>query len=320
MLDLTLAHVNTARTVIPAVFLDSPQYEDELLNAALKCRVTVKLETANPLRSFKGRGVSLALRDVAAGHTVVCSSSGNFGQAVAFVGRARGARVRVFAPTPLNPVKRERMVAFGADVVEVAGGSEQARRAAAAAGVSDNAVLLVDGVDPALAEGAATIAQELTSAADFDTIVAPLGDGSLISGLALWTRTHAPATRIIGVNPASAPAMHDSWHAGTPLRVNARTNFAEGITISRPHTKALHRITHLVDDIVLVTDEDLQQAMALAATHLSIVAEPAGAAGIAAIAAGRVGGGRIATIITGANPHPRVVTQINSADPKGARQ
>ena len=176
-----MAHVDAARTVIPAVFLDSPQYEDELLNAALGTRVTVKVETANPLLSFKGRAVSYALRKVTAGERVVCASSGNFGQAVAFVGRARGARVRVYAPTPLNPVKRERILAFGAHVVEVTGGGEQARHAAAAA---EDALLLVDGVDTALAEGAATIAQELTAAASFDTIVAPVGDGSLISGLA----------------------------------------------------------------------------------------------------------------------------------------
>lgn len=314
--DLTLEHVSQARKVISPTFLDSPQYEDEQLDAALGQRVTVKLETGNPLRSFKGRGVSYALRDVVEGDLVVCASSGNFGQAVAYVGRSRGAGVRVYAPAPVNPVKRARMTAFGADVVEV-GSMEEARNAAASAAAQAHAHLLVDGVPPALAEGAATIAEELTRTHAFDAVVVPIGDGSLISGIALWTRTHSPATRIIGVNPTCAPAMHDSRIAGRPVTVDPTSLFAEGITIDRPHPESLSRIDRLVDDIVLVSDEDLRHAMSLIAEHLSTLAEPAGAAGIAAVAAGLIDGESIATIITGANPNPQLADVAPTSTTRG---
>lgn len=309
-IDLALGHVTAARNDIPSMFLNSPQYETELLNSALGCRVTVKLETANPLRCFKGRGVSYALRGVTTGDRVVCASSGNFGQAVAFVGRARGASVTVYAPAPINPVKRMRMISFGADVVEISGGAHQARCAAAAAAANDNAMLLIDGVQPAIAEGAATIAEELTREPAFDSIVAPIGDGSLIAGLALWFRAHSPATRIIGVNPAAAPAMHHSWRAGEPVSVMPESTFGEGITIPRPHPESLARVVRLVDDIVLVRDDELRQGMRLVADHLSTLVEPAGAAGIAAILAGRVAGERVTTVITGANPHPEAIRSV----------
>ncbi|WP_208109381.1 pyridoxal-phosphate dependent enzyme [Enemella evansiae] len=285
------------------MFLDSPQFEDPLLSAALGVRVTLKVETLNPLRSFKGRGVSFALRDLTPGETVVCASSGNFGQAVAYAAAARGAAARVYAHTELNPVKRERMAAFGATVIEVAEGFDAARERAAAEAEGDGVRLIVDGVDPAIAEGAATIAHEL-AAAEFDTLVAPIGDGSLVTGLALGLRAYAPNVRIVGVNPATAPTMRESWRAGRPIAVRPTSALAEGITIPRPHPEALTRVTDAVDDIVLVSDAELRTGMALIERHLALRAEPAGAAGIAAIAAGRTGGERIATIITGANRNP----------------
>ncbi|MEV0082963.1 pyridoxal-phosphate dependent enzyme [Saccharopolyspora sp. NPDC050642] len=309
--DLALGNIAQARAVIPPCFLDTPQYEDELLNAALGRRVTVKVETANPIRSFKGRGVGFALTGVPAGATVVCASSGNFGQAVAYVGRSRGLHVVVYTSTAINPVKRERMTAFGARVVEVGGGMEGARRAAASSAAEPDAHLIVDGVLPAIAEGAGTIAEELAREGEFDAVVAPIGDGSLISGLALWMREHAPRTRIIGVNPADAPAMRRSVQAGRPIAVAPASDFAEGITIPQPHPESLARVRALVDDIVLVDERALRDAMGLVARHLSVIAEPAGAAGIAAIAGGQVPHGRVATLITGANPQPAVVAALH---------
>jgi threonine dehydratase len=301
---LSLDRARQARGSIPREFLDTPQFEDRLLNSALGCRVTVKVESLNPLRSFKGRGVSFALRDLSPGETVVCASSGNFGQAVAYVGAARGATVRIFVPSGVNPVKRQRMCTFGAHVVEVDGGLQEARRAAQADAGATGARMIADGVDPGIAEGAATIAEELGREGTFDTLVAPIGDGSLISGIALWVRRHTPNTRIIGVNAAAARAVHDSWRTGHPVTVEPVSTLAEGIAIPRPHRVSLERICHAVDDIVLVSDEELRDGMGLVETHLAVMVEPAGAAGIAAIATGRARGERVATILTGANRNP----------------
>src|SRR5262245_58987402 len=123
-LDLSVTRIEKAVRTVDPVFLNTPQYADEQLNAALARNVVVKVETANPLRSFKGRGADFFMGQVEPGSTVVCSSTGNFGQALAYAGRRRGIAVEVFVPENINPVKLARMRAFGANVTLV--GSDSA--------------------------------------------------------------------------------------------------------------------------------------------------------------------------------------------------
>ena len=104
-LDLSIARIEEAARIIDPVFLNTPQYTDEQLSAALGRKVVVKVETANPLRSFKGRGADFLMRRFGAGQTVVCSSTGNFGQAMAYAGRRRGVAVEVFVPENVNPAE-----------------------------------------------------------------------------------------------------------------------------------------------------------------------------------------------------------------------
>ena len=101
---------------INQVFLDSPQYYAEVLDDLLQCRLVVKIECLNPIRSFKGRGAELVLSGIAPGSRVVCASAGNFGQAMAWASRARGVALIVYASVNANPLKLERMRALGADV------------------------------------------------------------------------------------------------------------------------------------------------------------------------------------------------------------
>src|SRR5262245_2760152 len=129
-LDLSVKRIEEAARTIDPVFLNTPQYADEQLNTALARYVVVKVETANPLRSFKGRGADFFIRQVDPGSTVVCSSTGNFGQAMAYAGRRRGAAVQVFVPENINPIKLARMRAFGAQVTLV--GADSAASEAAA--------------------------------------------------------------------------------------------------------------------------------------------------------------------------------------------
>lgn len=113
-LDLSLTRIEEAARTIDPVFLNTPQYGDEQLNAALGRNVVVKVEIANPLRSFKGRGADFFMGQLDGRPTVVCSSTGNFGQAIAFAGRRRDMRVEVFVPENINPIKLARMRSFGA--------------------------------------------------------------------------------------------------------------------------------------------------------------------------------------------------------------
>lgn len=310
-MDLDLARIEAAASVIDPVFRDSPQFVDERLSEALRRKVMVKLETANPIRSFKGRGADFMLREVETGHEVVCASAGNFGQAMAYCGRSYGVPVRVFVAEDINPDKRARMEALGAKVI-VAGPNGQTAREAAEeyARVNPDARCLQDGREAAVAEGAGTIGVELGRAEAVDAVVLPVGDGALINGVGRWVKATRPNTRIVGVNAAGAASMFESLHAGHPVGVLRVDTFADGIGVPRPFAESVSRATEIVDEIVLVEDDDIAAAMSLAAKALGVLVEPAAVAGLAAIACGLVPEESVATVITGANPRPEQLRAV----------
>lgn len=300
--DLSLERIEEAARSISPVFLGTPQYLDEQLGAALGRPVVVKVETANPLRSFKGRGTDFAVRALDSGVHAVTASSGNFGQGVAHAGRARGLPVTVFTPAGINPSKLDRMRSLGATVIERGADTGDAKQAARAfvAERSDR-VFVEDGSDPRIAEGAGSIAVELL--ADFrpDTIVVPLGDGALITGIARWAKEIAPDTRIVGVCATGAPSLLHSFQQGRAVPTERIDTIAEGIAIKAPVPESVSRVLALVDDIVLVDDAELIDAMRLALSVLGLVLEPAGAAGLAAIRRYDIPGDLLATVLTGSN-------------------
>lgn len=199
--DLDLARIEEATRAVDRVFRDSPQFVSDQLCDALGRNVLVKIETANPLGSFKGRGASFLVGLLPPGSTVVCASSGNFGVALAYAARARGMGVRVYVLPGTNPAKLARIQNLGAEVIVDDRDPAQAARADAAA--HPGGVLANN--HPAVAEGAGTIGVELLRAGRLDAVVLPVSDGTLITGTGRWIKAHSPATRIIGVCPAAAP-------------------------------------------------------------------------------------------------------------------
>ena len=152
---------------------------------------------------------------------------------------------------------------------------------------------------PAVAEGAGTIGVELLRAGRLDTVVLPVADGALITGVGRWIKAHSPATWMVGV----CPAVAHSWRAGRVIRVEPADTIADGLAMSEPAPDALPRMRELVDDMVLVTDSALLDAMHLAARTLGLLIEPSAAAGLAAIAGHEALPGRtLATVLTGTDP------------------
>ncbi|HJE61494.1 MAG TPA: pyridoxal-phosphate dependent enzyme [Nocardiopsis listeri] len=298
--DLDVARIERATRLIAPVFLRSPQFFEEQLCSALGRRVLTKVETLNPLRSFKGRGVDLLAREFSPGTDLVCSSTGNFGQAMGYAATRHGMSAHVFVPTGTNPVKMRRMVAMGARVHEVEGDrfKQEARRFA---DQDPNRVFVEDGEHPRVAEGAGTIGVELLETEGIDTIVLPVGDGALITGVARWTKEHAPHIRVVGVCATGAASMVDSWKAGRAVSTEVADTFAEGIAINRPIAASVERMRVLVDDMVVVGDADMLDAMRLVLETVGVLPEPAGAAGIAALRVHDLPGATVATVITGAN-------------------
>lgn len=311
--DLDVNRIAQAARVIDPVLRDSPQFIDQQLCAALGRQVLVKVETVNPVGSFKGRGAAfLAHRLAEAGGpvpTLVCATSGNFGLAVAYAGRARGMDVHVFVPPDVNPAKLARMTALGAEVRVVRDEGDTVERTLREHVAADPGRMLVTGGEPEIAEGAATIGVELLAAGPFDAVVLPVGGGGLVTGVARWLKEYAPQTRVIGVSAAGAPAMAASWRAGRPVPAGADT-VAEGIAVHTPRPEAVRRMCALVNDMVLVRDADILRAARLVATTLGILVEPTGAVGLAAVAGNGVPGERIATVLTGGGPKPHLLPQL----------
>lgn len=305
MSDLDPKRIVEAAEVIDGVFLNSPQFVDPELSHALGRTVVAKVETLNPLRSFKGRGAEYLLHRLATAEALVSASSGNFGQALAYAGVRRGLAVTVFVPHDVNPAKRARMEAFGAEVVVADGDGQVAQddaRAFAEAGPGRR--LIQDGREPAVAEGAGTIGLELMRHPGIDTVVVPVGDGALINGIGCWTKQHAPRTRVVGVGAAGAPAMAESWRRRERVTTERIETVAAGIAIRSPIPETLPRLYEVVDDMVLVDDGQLADATDLAARTLGVLLEPSGAAAIAALAVHDLPGETVAAILTGANPRP----------------
>jgi threonine dehydratase len=309
---LSLDRIAGAATVIDPVFLDSPQFRPEALEAQLGCRLVVKVETANPIRSFKGRGTEYLAATLSGPRHLVCATAGNFGQGMAYSARKRGLPLTIFASETANPLKVERMRAFGAEVRLVGEDFDAAHLAAEAFAVESDARMVEDGRDPAISEGAGTIGMELLRWPEpFDAVLVPLGDGALLAGVARWVKAHRPATRMIGVCASGAPAMERSWRAGAVRELGRTTTIADGIAVRVPFTEALADLTGQVDDILLVEDATMVAAMRQAHQELGIVLEPAGAAALAALMAYReqFRGQLVGIILSGGNLTVRQMRQ-----------
>lgn len=292
-----------ARRIAPE-FRDTPQYDCESLSQALGCQLTVKVEVMNPIRSFKGRGADHFMAGIAPGSRLITASAGNLGQAMAYAARARGVALTVYASIAANPLKIERMRAFGADVILTGADFDAAKLAAKAAAATQGLRMVEDGRDPELAEGAGTIAVELLRApGGFDAVLVPLGNGALLGGVARFLTDHAPAIQVIGVSAAGAPSMERSWRSGAPVETPTIDTIADGLGTRIPIAEALDDLRGTIADIVAVSDPAMIEGMRLAHRHLGLVLEPSGAATLAAIQSdpARFRGARVAAILCGGN-------------------
>jgi threonine dehydratase len=247
-------------------------------------RVVLKVETINPIRSFKGRGTDFLIASMPAGSsTLVCASAGNFGQGLAYAARKRGFNAVVFAAENANRLKLDRMRQLGADVRLAGGDFDEAKQVARAFALETGARFIEDGREPEISEGAGTIAVELGSWPHaFDFALVPLGNGALLAGIGTWMKATSPATRRIGVCAAGAPSMALSLQKGRVESTASTSTIADGIGVRVPVPEALADLASVVDEVLLVEDQALVEAMQLVFRDHGLVIEPAGVAGLAA--------------------------------------
>ncbi len=251
-------------------------------------RVYLKLEAELPTGSFKVRGAlwALAVRLKKGGvEEVVASSTGNHGAAVAYAGKLLGVKARIFLPAGCNPVKRDRIAELGAEIVE-SGGADLASAFELAAEYAKRpgVYFLNDATDADLPAGPATIGCEiLEQLAEVSSIVVPMGDTALIRGIAAVVKQIAPNVKMIGVQAERAPSYYLSWKEGKVVGTETCDTIADGLATRTPDGANVRDVRQLVDDVVLVSEEQMLQAIELLLVEEHVLVEPAGAAATAAL-------------------------------------
>ncbi|WP_059009197.1 threonine ammonia-lyase [Streptomyces specialis] len=311
--DISLAAVEEAARVIDPVFRDSPE-------VTLRPGVVLKLETLNPVRSFKGRGGDWLGRRAAPGEVLVCASAGNLGQGVAYGARRHGRAAHVVAARTANPVKLRRVQRLGAHVHLVDGDFDAAKERAARLAAEHGWRLVEDGREPALAEGAASIAVELARrhGPELRRVLVPVGNGSLACGLGTWLRAVSPDTQVIGIGPAAAPATQRAWSTGELVPGPPFRTIAEGLCARVPVPQAVGVLRAVLDEFVLVGEDRLLTAARALWDSCGVLTEPSGAAAMAALLdhpeyAGDGRDGVTALVITGANATDDLLPRITGA-------
>jgi threonine dehydratase len=302
---LSVENIERAAREIDAVFTHTPQFNCEPLSSELGATLTLKLETLNPIRSFKGRGADFFMSETQHSlqdQQLVCATAGNFGQAMAYACRKRSRHLIIYSATNANPLKIERMRSMGAEVRQEGDNFDGSKESAKAFCASTGAHFVEDGRDIAISEGAGSIAVEMMQRRTFDTVLVPLGNGALITGMARWIKHVAPDVRIIGVSSATADAMEASWRSGTVIERPSANTIADGIAVRTPVPEALEDMKGLVDDVVLVSEEALLRGMKIMFDRAGLVIEPAGIAGVAAVLDHQqLRSERLATVLCGSN-------------------
>ncbi|MHC1558976.1 threonine ammonia-lyase [Actinomycetospora sp. C-140] len=295
--------IRAARRVIDPVFLDTPLERSDVLDAALGCAVGIKLETANPVGSFKGRGAEVVAHGLGS-RPAVCASAGNLGQALAWSGRRRGLDVTVVASRAAPAAKLDRIRALGARLELVDGDFDAARERAATIARRHGIRLVEDSLDVETCEGAATIGLELVpKASTIDAVLLALGGGALATGVGHVLSELAPGVEVIGVQPWGAPAMTYSWRAGRVVTTGPTDTIADGVAGRRPIAAVLGDLRQVADDAVLVPETAIVTGMRMLAEHAGLVVEPSAALGVAAVLTDpdRFAGRHVVTVVCGRN-------------------
>ncbi|MEV0616600.1 pyridoxal-phosphate dependent enzyme [Nonomuraea sp. NPDC050404] len=305
---LHLDRIRAARQLIDPVFLDTPLYECDALGRSLGCTVSVKLETANPVRSFKGRGTevvaSLLTDQGRVRSAAVCASAGNLGQALGWSGLRRGLDVTVVASRGAPAVKLDRIRALGAELEVVEGDFEMARERAVELAERRGVRLVEDSLDLETCEGAATIGLELAGGgSSFDVVLIALGGGAMASGVGFVVKSLLPGVEVVCVQPAGAPAMTRSWRERRVVTTDSAVTIADGVAGRFPIPVVLDDLLEVVDDAVLVGEGSIVAGMRLLLEHAGLVVEPSAALGVAAVLEDRdrFAGRRVVTIVCGSN-------------------
>lgn len=317
----SLTEFERAAESLAPVIMHTPTLPSRVLSEILGSPVLLKMENLQRTGSFKVRGSAYRLSRLSPeerSRGVVAASAGNHAQGVALAAQTLGIPATIFLPLGVPVPKLLATRGYGAEVVLEGETVATSLRLANEFAERTGAVLIppFDHRDVVIGQG--TLGLELLDdAPEVDTILLGIGGGGLIAGVAAAAKARAAergrTVRIIGVQAENAAAMPPSLAAGRPVDIETKPTIADGILVSRPGAIPFEIIKDLVDEVVTVSEDDLARAILILLEQSKVVVEPAGAAGVAAILAGKVSdSGTTMAVLTGGNIDPLLLQRVVS--------
>ncbi len=285
-MTVTIDDIRSAQELIQPSIIHTPFELSETLSAMMGMQLYLKFENQQFTASFKERGALhrlLGLSRVERGRGVIAMSAGNHAQALAYHGRRLGIPTTIVMPLTTPNSKVEQTRAHGAEVILHGSRFDETRPFTKELAEERELTLVHPYDDPAVIAGQGTLALEMLAAGNrIDTLLVPVGGGGLISGVAVAAKALNPSIQIIGVQSERYPAAHHAFHGLDPSDVPNHDTVADGIAVKSPGVLTMDLIRRHVDDIVLVAEDDIEQAIFVLAEIEKTVVEGAGAAGVAA--------------------------------------
>jgi threonine dehydratase len=308
MLPVTFEDVANAREFIAPYLARTPLVRVDKLSEMLECDYYAKLENLQPIGAFKVRGgVNLVGTEVGNGSntTLIAASTGNHGQSIAYGGRLFNARVIIYAPAEnVNHAKVDAMRKLGADVRLHGNDFDEARLECERVAQEEGLRYVHSSNEPKLIAGVGTIGLEIfEDLPDVDVIIAPAGGGSCASGNCIVAKHLKPGVRVIAVQSAGAPAMWHAWKNHNLDPYPTMKTEHEGLATRVPFEMTNGILWELLDDFVLATDDEINEAIRVLARQGKQVAEGAGAASLAGALKlkSQLRGKKVVGILTGGN-------------------
>jgi threonine dehydratase len=302
----TLADIEAARGRIGSLARVTPVYSSEALSRRSGRSVVLKAENLQRTGSFKIRGAVnkiATLGDAEREAGVVTASAGNHGQAVALAAREAGVRATVFMPQDAPMAKVDATRSYGAEVVLVGEGYDEANTAALER-VEGGATLVHAFEDEVVVAGQGTLGVELADqVGQIETLVIPVGGGGLASGIAIAFKELRPEVRLVGVQAENCAPFTGREPTGTTI--------ADGIAVKKPGELTSTILADRLDEFVVVSDREIAEAIVLLLERVKLVVEGAGAASVAALLAGKVGGsGPVCALLSGGNIDATLLIEV----------
>jgi threonine dehydratase len=310
---ITLADIRAARERVAPVVRPTPVDGSRSLSELAGRPVLVKPEHLQRTGSFKIRGAYNLISQLPAGVAVVAASAGNHAQGVALAASLTGHRSIIFMPANAPLPKVEATKGYGATVVLSGESVDECIVAAREHATTIGAVFVPPFDDPAIIAGQGTVGLEIAEEADDDlaVVVVPVGGGGLLAGIATALAHTRRSVRVIGVEAEGAPAMREAVAAGRTVALERVSTMADGIALRSVCDLTLAHAQAYVDDVVVVTEEEISRALLLLIERSKAVVEPAGAVGLAAVLAGKVPGTAPAlAVLSGGNVDPLLLMKL----------